>query len=80
VNVSSLASAIKTTCQLFVAATYHAGLFLVVIYVLPSVAAVRALREADYFHAAVFLTLGNIMLYGSIAAMITCQATRVAGG
>ena len=78
--MSSLASAIKTTCQLFVAATYHAGLFLVVIYVLPSVAAVRALREADYFHAAVFLTLGNIMLYGSIAAMITWQATRVAGG
>ena len=78
--MSSLASAIKTTCQLFIAATYHAGLFLVVIYVLPSVAAVRALREADYFHAAVFLTLGNIMLYGSIAAMITWQATRVAGG
>ena len=78
--MSSLASAIKTTCQLFLAATYHAGLFLVVIYVLPSVAAVRALREADYFHAAVFLTLGNIMLYGSIAAMITWQATRVAGG
>lgn len=78
--MSSLASAIKTTCQLLIAATYHAALFLVVIYVLPSVAAVRALREADYFHAAVFLTLGNIMLYGSIAAMITWQATRMAGG
>ena len=78
--MSSLASAIKTACQLLIAATYHAGLFLVVIYVLPSVAAVRALREADYFHAAVFLTLGNIMLYGSIAAMITWQVTRVAGG
>jgi hypothetical protein len=47
---------------------------------LPSIAAVKALREADYFHAAVFLTLGNVMLYGSIAAMITWQATRVAGG
>lgn len=78
--MSSLASAIKTSCQLFVAATYHAALFLVVIYVLPSLAAVRALREADYFHAAVFLTIGNVMLYGSIAAMITWQATRVTGG